>query len=253
MPVLKTDLSKIGSFQMVTDRLMHVAVTGASGHLGQYICGRLKSSGYKVTPIGRQFPKNLEADAVWHLAAPNHKDDRACDQFMRFNDAVAMSGIPVINTGTWWQYAGQEAAGLNYTRMKQAQQEMFDRTLILFSVYGSRTRIARGFIPQLIGYANGVNSLAGASRQQRDWVHVSDVFTAFLAATWSPSGVYDVSTGTTFSPYELALAVVGESLPDYQEFPNCSPHYNNQKLANWNHKTDVLDYIRSQTNRLVSV
>lgn len=253
MLILQTDLLKIGLSQMITDRKMRVAVTGASGHLGQYIHQRLRSGGHEVVPIGRQFPKDLEADIVWHLAAPNHKDDRACAHFMRFNDAVSMSGIPVINTGTWWQYAGKEAAGLHYTRMKQEQQSMFDKTLVLFSVYGSRARIDRGFIPQLIGYANGINSLAGASRQQRDWVHVSDVFDAFLAATWAPSGVYDVSTGTTFSPYELALAVVGESLPDYQEFPNCSPHYNNQRLANWNHKTDVLDYIRSQTSRLVAV
>jgi nucleoside-diphosphate-sugar epimerase len=165
---------------------------------------------------------------------------------MWFNDGVAMSGVPVINTGTWWQYAGQEAAGLHYTRIKQAQQAMFDTTLVLFSVYGSRSRIARGFIPQLIGYANGVNTLYGASRQQRDWVHVSDVFAAFLAATWSPAGVYDIATGTTFSPHELTLAAVGESIPDYQEFPNCAPHYSNQHLANWDHKVDVLTYIRSR-------
>lgn len=232
---------------------MRVAVTGASGHLGQYICQRLKFSNHKAIPIGRQFPKNLEADVIWHLAAPNHRNDNDCAQFMWFNDAVAMSGIPVINTGTWWQYAGQEAADLHYTRIKQAQQAMFDTTLILFSVYGSRSRIDRGFIPQLIGYANGANSLAGASRQQRDWVHVSDVFNAFLIATLSPAGVYDIATGTTFSPYELALAVVGESLPDYQEFPNCAPKYDNQQLANWSHKISVLPYMQSHIKQMATV
>jgi nucleoside-diphosphate-sugar epimerase len=232
---------------------MRVAVTGASGHLGQEVCQRLRFGYHEVIPIGRQFPKDLEADVIWHLAAPNHRDDGDCARFMQFNDEVAMSGIPVINTGTWWQYAGQEAASLYYTRIKQAQQEMFDTTLVLFSVYGSRPRTARGFIPQLIGYANGVNALAGASRQQRDWIHVSDVFTAFLAATQSPAGVYDVATGTTFSPYELALAVVGESLPDDQEFPNCSPHYDNQRLENWDHKIDVLSYIRSNIKQLEKI
>ena len=229
---------------------MRVAVTGASGHLGQYICNRLKFSGHQVTPIGRQFPKDLEADIIWHLAAPNHRDDHDCAQFMWFNDAVATSGIPVINTGTWWQYAGPEAAGMYYTRIKQAQQAMFDTTLILFSVYGSQSRTDRGFVPQLIGYANGVNNLAGASRQQRDWVHVSDVFTAFLAATWSPAGVYDIATGTTFSPYELTLAMVGQPLPDYEQFPNCAPNYDNQQLANWDHKLDVLFYMRSHIRQI---
>ncbi len=232
---------------------MRVAVTGASGHLGQYVCQRLKFGGHQVIPIGRQFPKDLEANVIWHLAAPNHRNDNDCVQFMKFNDAVAVSGIPVVNTGTWWQYAGQEAAGLQYTRMKQEQQDMFDKTLVLFSVYGTHSRISRGFVPQLIDYANGGHSLAGASRQQRDWVHVKDVLAAFFAATWAPDGVYDIATGTTFSPYELTLAVVGESLPDYKEFPNCTPHYYNQKLANWDHKIDVLDYIRSHTNRLVTV
>lgn len=225
---------------------MRVAVTGASGHLGQYVCQRLEFGGYTVIPIGRQFPKSLEADVIWHLAAPNHLDDNDCAQFMWFNDAVAVSGVPVINTGTWWQYAGGEASGLRYTHMKQAQQDMFDTTLVLFSVYGPSPRNARGFIPQLIGYANGINDLAGASRQQRDWVHISDVFAAFLAATLAPVGVYDIATRTTFSPYELALAVVGEPLPDYQEFPNCAPHYENQQLPNWNHEIDVLGYINSR-------
>lgn len=232
---------------------MRVAVTGASGHLGQYVCQRLSFGGHEVVPIGRQVPNDLEADVIWHLAAPDHRDDNACAQFMRFNDAVAASGIPVINTGTWWQYAGQEAASLYYTRIKQEQQAMFDKTLILFSVYGSRSRIDRGFIPQLIGYANGVGPLAGASRQQRDWVHVSDVFDAFLAVTWAPSGVYDVATGTTFSPYELTIGMVGESLPDYQEFPNCTPHYKNQKLSNWNHKVSVLTYIQSHIRQVAVV
>lgn len=235
---------------MITGKTMRVAVTGASGHLGKYVCQRLEFGGHTATPIGKKFPKDLEADVIWHLAAPNHRSDSDCAQFMRFNDAVAASGVPVINTGTWWQYAGKEAASLYYTQMKQAQQQMFDTTLILFSVYGSRSRNGRGFIPQLIGYANGANSLAGASRQQRDWVHVSDVFAAFLAATNSPAGVYDIATRTTYSPYELALGMVGESLPDYQEFPNCSPYYKNQKLANWDHKVDVLSYIDSHIRQV---
>jgi len=224
---------------------MKIAVTGASGHLGSYICPRLEMLGHDVTRIGRNFPRELDADVIWHLAAPDHRNEHECAQFMWFNEDVASTYLPVINTGTWWQYAGEESAGLYYSRIKQAQQTMFATTLVLFSVYGATQRAQRGFIPQLINHANGHTSLAGASRQQRDWIHVEDVFRAYMAATAAPVGTYDVATGSTLSPHELALAVTGRVLPDYAEFPNCAPQYVNDRLPDWAPKMDVLFYTRS--------
>jgi nucleoside-diphosphate-sugar epimerase len=202
-----------------------------------------------VQGIGRAVAEDLQADVIWHLAAPNHRDEQDCRDFMRFNELVAATGVPVINTGTWWQYAGDEAAQLQYTNIKQAQQEMFATTLVLFSVYGQTTRQARGYIPQLIEHANGGKQLLGASRQQRDWVHVEDICQAFLAASAAPPGVYDIGTGTTFSPHELALALTGCPLPDYVEFPNCAPRYVNQPLPGWRPRMDVLWYARSHTRQ----
>jgi len=224
---------------------MNVAVTGASGHLGSFICPRLKLVGHTVQPIGRVLPDDLQADVIWHLAAPNHRDDQDCQDFMRFNEQVAATGIRVISAGTWWQYAGDEAAALEYTKTKQAQQALFDTTLVLFSVYGLKTRVARGYIPQLIEHANGGQQLRGASRQQRDWVHVEDVYRAFVAAMLAPDGVYDVATRTTFSPHELVLAITGQPLPDFVEFPNCAPQYRNKVLPHWSPRIDVLWYARS--------
>jgi len=228
---------------------MKIAVTGASGHLGGYIVPRLRLLGHTVTAIGRAIPDNLNAEVIWHLAAPNHRDQRSCQDFVWFNQDVADTHLPVINTGTWWQYAGDEAAGLAYCQTKNQQQAMFAKTLVLFSVYGQTTREARGYIPQLIAHANGGPQLLGASRQQRDWVHVEDVFRAFMAAMDAPDGVYDVATKTTFSPHELALALTGQPLPDYAEFPNCAPRYMNQTLAGWQPRIDVLWYARSHTRQ----
>lgn len=227
---------------------MNVAVTGASGHLGSYVCQRLRTLGHGVQPIGREFPALVNADVIWHLAAPNHRDVDACREFMWFNDDVLASRLPVINAGTWWQYADGETADLDYVKLKHVQEELFGTTLILFSVYGQQTREGRGFVPQLIDHANGGKRLAGASRQPRDWVHVEDVFAAFLAASTEPPGVYDVATYQTFSPHELVLAVTGEPLPNYEEFPNCAPQYVNDGLKTWAPRMDVLFYTRSHVN-----
>lgn len=228
---------------------MRIAVTGATGHLGRHVCDRLRLVGHDVVRVGREFPKRLGADVVWHLAAPDHRDPEACHDFMWFNDEVHASGLPVVNTGTWWQYVDGEAADLDYVKLKHVQEAMFPTTLILFSVYGQQNRTGRGFIPQLIEHANGGRQLRAVSRQQRDWVHVDDVFEAFIAATLTTPGVYDVATYETFSPYELTLAVTGEPLPNYQESPNCAPVYANNGLKTWAPRMDVLFYTRAHVKK----
>ena len=80
-------------------------------------------------------------------------------------------------------------------------------------------------------------------------MHVEDVCQAFLVASDAAPGVYDIGTGTTFSPHELALALTGSPLPDYAEFPNCAPQYVNEPLPNWRPRMDVLWYARSHTRQ----
>lgn len=232
---------------------MKIAVTGASGHLGSIMVPYLIHHGYEVIPIGHRIPGNMKADALFHLAAPrNHLDRAAIAKFYAFIEDVKwwMNSNPdtyVVNTGSWWQRASEEAKDMPYTLLKQNQQVILDAqtTLILYSVYGGRLRMGRGFIPQLIDHCDGYSRLSGASRQPRDWVHVDDVCSAFLGALEGrTAGVYDVCTGVQPSPYDLVVTMTGESLPDYDEHPHCFPPSTVITTPGWTPKVDVIDYVR---------
>jgi NAD dependent epimerase/dehydratase family len=203
---------------------------------------------FDVVSIGRTVDPGLCVDAVLHLAAPNHRDEAAIEEFRTFNDDLLLwtlaTGTPVVNCGSWWQYAAGEPQELAYTKMKHEQQEMFGRmSLIPYSVYGSRARDDRGFVPQLIGHRLGRARLAGASRQARDWIHVLDVCRAFVAALYVPPGVYAVCTRDPISPYDLAFEVTGERLPDYAEHPACLPSYPLPSVPSWTPSIDVVSFI----------
>lgn len=56
------------------------------------------------------------ADVVFHLAAPDHRDLDATAAFRSFNEDLRVwsdkHSVPVINTATWWQHAGEDAEAL---------------------------------------------------------------------------------------------------------------------------------------------
>ena len=225
-----------------------IGVTGATGHLGRHLVNHVVRSGHTVVPIGRTWDDDVEVDALLHLAAPDHRDEDAIRAFAPLNERIVRwsqaTGTRVISTGTWWQYAGTEASSLSYTRLKAEQMDAFDTTLILFSVYGTTARSGRGFIPQLVTHCRGGRTLAGASHQRRDWTHADDVVRAYMAALGAPSGVYEVGVGSAYSPAELVRALTGETLPDYVEHPNCSPHHVYGWVPGWTPTIGVLSYLR---------
>lgn len=234
---------------------MRVAVTGASGHLGQAMLAHLTALGVEFTPVGRRIPATLRADVVFHLAAPNHKDAQACADFTYFNeDLVVWAGknsAQIINTGTWWQHAGLEAESLFYTRTKAAQQMMFadHTTLTLFSVYGDPMRDGRGFIPQLVKHLAGEKRLSGASVQPRDFIHTADVCTAYMAAISAPVGNYDVGTYLALSPMRLFQIFSDDPLPVYVDDPDAICHWPNKRLPQWLAETAVTSYIAQTFKR----
>lgn len=233
---------------------MRVAVTGASGHLGQAMLTHLTTLGVEFTPVGRHIPASLRADVVFHLAAPNHKDAQACTEFTYFNeDLVTWSdknSVPVINTATWWQHAGIDAESLIYTRTKSAQQYMFDghTTLTLFSVYGDAGRDNRGFIPQLMQHLSGQKRLTGASIQPRDFIHTDDVCAAYLAAISTPVGNYDIGTYSAISPQRLLQVFSNDKVGRYNDQPPAICHWPNQRLPKWFAEISVTSYI-ARTHR----
>ena len=226
---------------------MHIAVTGASGYLGGYMVPWLRERGHTVSEIGRDFPLGLECDALFHLAAPNHRDTVAVADFAPFAATVAawsrVTNTPTVSAATWWEYAGPVAEALPYTRLKAYQHAVTPGAhLVLFSVYHDGTREARGFIPQLVAHATGGPRIAGASRQPRRWVHAEDVCKAFLwAAASGACDTFEVAESTAWSPRDLVVRFTGEQLPDYTEFPPALPacKYRRAPLE----YTSVLDYV----------
>lgn len=160
---------------------MRVAVTGATGYLGQTMVSWLARRNVDVFLVGHRIADYMRADVVFHLAAPDHRNDQACVEFTYFNEDLATwasnHSVPVINTASWWQHAGVNAESLIYTRTKCGQQSMFadQTTLTLFSVYGPTARSTHGFVPQLIAHLRGQHRLVEASTEPRDWIHVEDI------------------------------------------------------------------------------
>ena len=224
-----------------------IAVTGASGHLGRVLVPYLWERGHIVEQVGRLISPDLDADVLIHCAAPDYRDDDAVRAFAPFNEAVArwaeVTGGRVINVGSWWQYAHGDAAAISYSRMKADQAEMFPVTVVPFSVYATSAREGRGFIPQLLAHVRGSGTVSAASREPRDWTHARDLCDALRAALRAPDGIYEAATGVQYSAAELLRSMTGETVPNWEDVPSCSPHYVHPRVPGWTPKVDVLGYL----------
>ena len=228
--------------------LTTVGVTGASGHLGGYLTAYLWERGHIVVPIGRDVPWTDRVDAVIHLAAPRDwRDEQQIADVDTFTaDILTWAeriGARVINTGSWWQYAHGESAALPYSRMKDRQQARAATTLVPFSIYGRNARNARGFVPHLVDAIRTDRSLTGASREPRDFVHVTDVCAAYRAALRAPDGIYEVRTGRAHTPASLAQRFTGTSPDPWPEHPSCVPVYRFPTVPGWEPRIDVVQHI----------
>lgn len=224
-----------------------VAVTGASGHLGRVLVPYLWERGKVVAPVGRDLPPDLDADVLIHCAAPDWRDEDAIRDFARFNEAVArwaeVTGGRVVNIGSWWQYAKGDADRLSYSHLKDDQQAMFPLTVVPFSIYGTTAREGRGFIPQLLAHCRGAGTVAAASREPRDWLHVRDLCDALRASLRAPDGTYEAATGVQYSAAELLRAMTGQTVPDWPDVPSCTPAYRYPRVPGWAPKVNVLTHL----------
>lgn len=226
-----------------------IGVTGATGHLGQAILRYLPAA----IPLGRELP-TTGVHAVIHTACPNWRDDTAVTLFDLYNTRLSCyirkhDVRTVINIGTWWQYAEGNCTDLPYTLQKHRQTRMLEwtganvTTVIPYSIYGDDPRPGRGFIPQLVKTLTTGEPLVGLSNQPRDFIHVTDVALACIAALDATPATYTAATRRPESPYEIATRY-GVSAPDYAEYPTATPVYLHPPVPNWSPVINVDDHIR---------
>jgi nucleoside-diphosphate-sugar epimerase len=224
-----------------------IGVTGASGHLGGAILDLLPDS----YPIGRNLPEQ-PLNGIIHCAAPNYRDEVAVGAFTDFalnlNNYARTYGISnVVVVGSWWQYAKGTCTTLLYTHLKNMQTRLFRQAahVIPYSIYGDEPRQGRGFIPQMIQAINTGQPLQGLSAQPRDFIHVTDVARACIAALAAPRGIYLAGTRSPESPRCIATRY-GVTAPDYAETPSALPAYPFPNVPSWEPLTHLDEHIRSR-------
>jgi dTDP-4-dehydrorhamnose reductase len=224
-----------------------IGVTGATGHLGQAICGMFPDT-YQI----RYNMPDIPLAGIIHAAAPNYHDDDAVIRFHDFNHELNtyLSDYRVrriVIVGSWWQHAVGTCRDLLYTKLKDHQRRVFPGTHVIpFSIYGDEARPGRGFIPQLIEATNGTTTLAGLSNQPRDFIHVSDVARACVIALDAPRGTYIAATRRTESPRAIA-ARYGVMAADYVEQPTAIPRYLARPVPAWQPLVDLHAHIKAHT------
>ena len=223
-----------------------IGITGASGHLGNVITSMLP----ECDPIGHTIPRR-RYEAIIHTAAPNYRDDNAVQNFRKFNAHLAehineFTPDTLIITGSWWQYAIGTCSDLAYTHLKNEQRVMFPNAvhLIPFSIYGNEPRPGRGFIPQLIHNINTRQPLKGLSTQLRDFIHVTDVALAHIQGLDAQPGIYEIATGRTITPTDLA-GLFGIIAPEYDEHPTAHPQYVAPRLPGWEPTINLINHIKT--------
>lgn len=221
-----------------------IGVTGATGHLGRRIVDLLPDA----VPIHRDLPQR-RLDAIIHTAAPDYRNTIDVLRFRRFNEDLEHwvefhRPDMIVSVGSWWEFATGTCEGLAYTKMKQAQARLFPTAahVIPYSIYGDESRPGRGFIPHLVNAINGKANILGLSSEFRDFIHVTDVALACIAALYADPGTYAAATWEPISPANLA----GEynlTAPDYEEFPTAEPHYKHAPVPYWRHTIDLREHI----------
>lgn len=230
-------------------------MTGATGHLGGYVVPHLRAAGHEVIPVARTVPLGMDADVMLHLAGPRDwRDESQVDALEAFNRQVILwrtehEDARVVACGSWWQYAGPDAQGLAYTRMKERQQAWADVTVVLFSVYGDRPQAGRGFVPHLVDAVRSGVRLPEAGRELREWLHAEDATRALEAAMSAPDGVYEAASWCQYSPAALAVSVGQGHLPARSEHPSAHPFHRHRSVPGWAARIDVLTHIRNTLAR----
>lgn len=207
---------------------MTVAITGASGALGQSLLRRFPDA----IPVGHHMTDE-PVDVLIHAACPDWRDERDVDDFGRFNLAVLQyvrrhRPTVMVNVGSWWQIAEGECRRLPYTRMKDYQQDIFPdaRHVIAFSIYGP----VKGFALEVVRHVTGERRMTSVGTPWRDFIHADDVAEAIATATTLPPGVYSACSGEPVTVSSVARSF-GIDVPIREQGPTAELRYGPANIA----------------------
>lgn len=204
---------------------MRIYVTGGSGYIGSALGPALRAAGHYVNPPGGRHtepvkrPGNIEAAfarAIIHLACNTTGGDFATNimgtaivtDWARDHDGgrvIFASSLTAQLPRD--QYDREKALG---EQIVCARPDITAVVLRLGCVYGEPiTPNRRSALNVLIERASQGHALAfyGNAGGARDFVHLSDVVSAFLAALKAPAGTYEVGTGRCTSLIEAGRLV----------------------------------------------
>ncbi len=223
---------------------MKILLTGASGFIGSHIRERYESLGHEVIGIDKVGEGSLKIDLVsWssemlsylvqgvdvvnHHAAqvdvrkslvdPSNDAENNVLVTIKLLEACAKAGVKrfifassggaIADGNPISPYGIAKLSSEHYIRFF-AQQYGLETPILRYSnVYGPRQR--SGVIPAIIKSIQSGNpfTINGDGQQTRDYVYVSDVAEANVLALDCPSGIYNISTGTTTSLIDLSKKV----------------------------------------------
>ena len=230
----------------------NVAVTGSSGFIGGHLVHALKDSGYDVLEISRtansiditdwnQVEKIPAQDMVFHLAGITNIQDA----FTQPRDVYFTNYVGTLNVLEWCrihdiekmvyvstfvygvpQYLPVDEKHPNapnnpYSQSKLMGEELCEAycrdhglnvtILRLFNIYGPQ-QTGNFLVPQILRQLLSGEVVLGAPSPKRDFLYISDVVNALIAASTSDMdgcNVYNIGSGESYP-----AGVVADMLAD---------------------------------------
>lgn len=209
---------------------MRVAVTGASGFIGQALCAALAAARHQPIPCSVRGEISLAgADAVVHLAGIAHRQGVAADDYRRVNveitravgRAAAALGIRMIHFSSVKVHGDESTAPLTerspfapgdeYARSKVRAEEALAALAGLDLavlrpplVYGPGVKA--NFRALVVAVSSGLPLPLGRIENRRSLVYAGNLCDAVLRLLQTPrGGTYLVSDGAPLSTSELCL------------------------------------------------
>lgn len=214
--------------------MTRVAVTGANGYIGGYLCRALEDRAVEILRVDVLANLvGLEVDILYHLAAPSNVgvfDEDPASAFRQL--ALANAWLHYIKAETCVFTSTACNEGLYALSKRQTEdliKELYPdshKILRLHNVAGGTWPEGREPTHLLPTLQTGKITINGSGQQVRDYVHIDDVIDALMLAggfevsrqrvsSTVASRIFTVGTGNGYSVWEVVtryLQLTGKSV-----------------------------------------